>query len=147
MFSLVIAGTRSFNDYSLLSAVLDQYIPTLGVKDITILSGHGHPSKDAKGADYLGEQYAKEHDYPVSIFPANWDKFGRAAGPIRNSVMAKQADGLVIFWNQRSRGSPSIMNEARKRSLPILTVFYLKRQISYISPDGSLQDYPMPVWF
>lgn len=60
--------------------------------DITVVSGK------ARGADTLGEQYAKEHGYSIQYFPADWERYGKAAGYLRNTEMAKNADALVAFW-------------------------------------------------
>jgi hypothetical protein len=63
------------------------WIPTV------ILSGN------ALGVDQLGEKWAKEHNVPVELYPANWDRFGRSAGYKRNADMAKRAQALVAVWD------------------------------------------------
>jgi len=52
----------------------------------------------------LGESYAKENNYKLTIFPANWDKFGKRAGYLRNEEMSDYADAVIAFWDERSRG-------------------------------------------
>lgn len=51
----------------------------------------------AKGADTLGKQVALKMNIPVKEFPADWNKYGRSAGPIRNAEMAKNADACILF--------------------------------------------------
>ena len=49
----------------------------------------------------LGEQYAKEHGIPLVLFPADWDRYGKRAGYIRNDKMARYAsekDGILIAF-------------------------------------------------
>ncbi|GAH13743.1 unnamed protein product, partial [marine sediment metagenome] len=83
-FSIVVAGTRTFDDYELLKKKLDALL-NKKVKEhgIEIVSGC------AAGADALGERYAEERGYSVKRFPANWGKYGKAAGPIRNKEMSE----------------------------------------------------------
>lgn len=51
----------------------------------------------AKGADTLGKQVALKMNIPVKEFPADWNKYGKMAGPIRNAEMANYADACVLF--------------------------------------------------
>lgn len=51
----------------------------------------------AKGADLFGKQVALKMNIPVKEFPADWNKYGRSAGPIRNAEMAKNADACILF--------------------------------------------------
>jgi len=74
-------------------------------------------SGGAKGADQLGEQYAKENNYNLRIFPADWDKYGKKAGYIRNEEMAKYADACVCFWDGKSKGTKMMIELAKKYKL------------------------------
>jgi hypothetical protein len=113
-YKVIIAGSRAFVDYSLVREKCDYYLQN---KDgITIISG------GARGADALGERYAKENDHALEIFPADWDALGRAAGHIRNKQMAKNADALILFWNGTSPGSKSMLRYAQQYGLDIREV-------------------------
>lgn len=102
---IVIAGGRDFTNKKIAYEVLD----TLDItsEDI-ILSGH------ASGADMIGEQYAKEHGIKCKLYPAEWKKYGKIAGPIRNEQMAKNADKVIAFWDGKSRGTKSMINLAKQ---------------------------------
>jgi ABC-type enterochelin transport system substrate-binding protein len=113
--SIIIAGGRTFNDYDSLKDTLDEI---LTVEDFEVVSG------GARGVDALGERYAKEKGHSVKLFPADWDKHGKAAGPIRNEEMAKYADGLVAFWDGSSRGTASMIKKAEKHNLEIKVIRY-----------------------
>ena len=93
-FRVIIAGSRSYDDYNTLAEECDRIL-SLKVKDadtkIVVVSGH------ASGADALGERYAQERGLQLETFPADWTKFGRAAGPIRNAQMASVAHALIAF--------------------------------------------------
>lgn len=89
----IIAGSRGFNDYDLLCQTCDD------IEITEVVSG------TARGADKLGERYARERNIPVKQFPADWDNLGKRAGYIRNSDMAKYADACVVFWDGVSKGT------------------------------------------
>ena len=68
---LIIAGSRTFNDYKKLCTECDNILQDQN--NVEIVSGAYY-----KGADKLGEQYAKERGYKITKFPADWSKFGKA---------------------------------------------------------------------
>jgi len=111
---VIIAGSRDFNDYEKLVKKCDFYLSN--VRDIEIVSG------TARGADKLGERYAKERCYPIKEFPANWDEYGKSAGSIRNREMADYADALIAFWDGKSRGTKDMIEAAQKKGLRIKVV-------------------------
>lgn len=119
MFRVIIAGGRDFADYELLSKTMDEYLPEI-TDDISIVCGQ------ACGADTLGEQYAKEHGYNVQYFPVEWKQYCKAAGYIRNTEMAKNADALVAFWDGASLGTKHMIATAERLHLDVKVVTYRK---------------------
>ena len=106
---VIIAGGRDFDDYLLLlQAVVKANF------DITEVVSGG-----AKGADALGELFARDMDLSLSCFPANWDLHGRAAGPIRNGEMAEYADALIAMWDGKSSGTRNMIKQAKDRGLRV----------------------------
>lgn len=102
-FFLLVAGTRTFDDYELLSRKILQ-LTTKYKNNICIVSG------GAKGADTLAEKYAKDHNLEFFKFPAQWDKYGKSAGFIRNEEMHQfiaqhEHRGCVLFWDGKSKGT------------------------------------------
>lgn len=120
MFRVIIAGTRDFNDYDLLRDHCDYILSNKAEngEEIAIVSG------GASGADALGERYAKERGYKILRYPAQWEKYGRRAGPMRNREMADNADALIAYWDGKSRGTKSMIREAEKRGLKISVKTY-----------------------
>lgn len=119
-YKLVIAGSRDFQDYSLLCETVDRHLKNkAGNKTITIISG------TANGADQLGERYAKEKGYKLEYYPADWEHYGNAAGPLRNTQMAKAADDVIVFWDGKSAGTKNMMEAAERENVPC-TVIHVK---------------------
>ena len=85
----------------------------------------------ARGADRLGERYAKERGYKVIYFPADWDIDGRSAGFKRNVKMAEYADALVAFWDGKSSGTKHMIETAQGKGLDVRVKRYqMKRRQS-----------------
>ena len=69
----------------------------------------------------------------VMRFPANWKKYGKKAGPIRNETMAKNAEGLVAIWDGQSRGTTSMINLATRYGyIDNNMVFFYKKIIMFL---------------
>jgi cysteine synthase len=118
---VIIAGSRHFSNYDLLKFKCNRILRGLSTDEVQIVSG------GAKGADKLGEQYAKEHGFDCVKFPANWDKHGKAAGPIRNKQMAEYSDCLIAFWNgSTSGGTSNMIKTANKLGLEVRIIKYLE---------------------
>ena len=113
MFKVIVAGSRDFRDYELLKRVLDHLLSHKAVEEVEIVSG------TARGADEMGERFAKEKGYALKQFPADWDTFGKSAGYRRNSQMADYADACVVFWDGKSRGTKHMIDLAEKTGLPL----------------------------
>lgn len=117
-FGLIIAGSRGFSDYDYLVEFCDHMLSNVkNDYDITIISG------TARGADTLGERYAKDKGYSVARFPADWS-LGKKAGYVRNKVMAESAKtydkcGCLIFRVNNSKGSAHMYNIAKNLNIPV----------------------------
>ena len=116
---LIIAGGRDFNNYNLLKKEILNIIKDLKGQ-IIIISG------TAKGADSLGEIFAKEFQLKIERYPAQWCTHGRSAGFQRNKIMAKNADILIAFWDGSSRGTANMIQIAKMQKLIIHIIKYNK---------------------
>ena len=114
---LIIAGGRDFDDYPLMKSKLDNILETVD-EQIEIVSG------TANGADKLGEQYAQEKGFPIKRFPADWDKYKKKAGYIRNKQMAEYATHCVCFWNGKSKGTAMMIDLAKELKLGLRVIKY-----------------------
>lgn len=104
--SIMIVGTRTYEDYKAFKSKVDEWLNynvNLNEDIIEIVSG------GARGVDSLAERLANEEGFILKVFPADWNKYGKSAGPIRNRQMVeyiKEKDGVcLIFWDGQSRGT------------------------------------------
>lgn len=110
---VIVAGSRNINDYSMVERAI-QLSPWAST--ITeIVSGQ------CQGVDLVGEQWAAIHNIPVKPFPADWNTYGKAAGPIRNQQMAKYADALIAIPGEKSRGTGDMISKMKLEGKPVFT--------------------------
>ena len=135
MKKVIIAGSRSFNDYTLLKTELDK----LFNESFIIVSG------GAKGADTLGELYAREKGYEIERHLAKWNDlsvpncrikynsygpYNAMAGHNRNqemlnSVLENKDGGCVVaFWDGKSKGTENMINISRKSGINTYIVYF-----------------------
>lgn len=121
-YRVIIAGSRHFNDYYLLRDYADKLLEHKKADgyNIIIVSGHCY------GTDLLGERYAKERKYTCEIYPAEWSRYGKRAGPLRNAQMAEAADALIAMWDGESRGTKSMIELAKEKGLAVRVKLYEK---------------------
>lgn len=120
MVKIIIAGTRTFDNYTLLRKTMCILFGQVPPSQMEVISGHC-----PTGADSLGELFAKRNGIRLTLFPADWAKYGKAAGPVRNRQMAEYAAPdwyCVIFWDGKSRGSKNMIEEARKMGLNVKVI-------------------------
>lgn len=124
---LIIAGSRTFDDYALLcketvrfvySEMYDPTLPTtvnisniISLRDLTIISGM------AIGADTVGCKFAESCKLKLITCPANWNLYGKRAGYIRNDEMAKLATHAIVFWDGKSKGSKHMIDLCVKHNV------------------------------
>lgn len=104
---VIIAGSRTISDYyRIMETIVDSEF------EITEVVSGG-----ASGVDECGEMYASAFNLPLCKFPANWPKYGKSAGMIRNEEMAKYADALILVWDGKSKGSAGMKRIAERYNL------------------------------
>ena len=129
MTKFAVVGSRNIKDYQIVKEILDEYTISL------IISGGAH------GIDMLSERYANNHQIPTKIYPAEWEKYGRSAGMIRNEYIINDADKVISIWDGKSNGTKNSINHAKRLKKPLflytLTSSGLKLT-TYIPNDGKI---------
>jgi len=107
---VIIAGTRRLWSISLVrEAIIES-----GFKVTEIITG------GANGIDQAADDVAVIGGYARRVFPADWDKYGKAAGSIRNREMADAgAEALIALPDIESVGTHDMIAVMRKRNLPV----------------------------
>ncbi len=111
---VVIAGCRDYNNYDEAKVYIDFCLSNIRKENKIIIVSGG-----ACGADAIGERYAEENGFEVEKHPADWQRYGRSAGPKRNREMAKISDYVICFWDGKSKGTKSMIGYAKEFSKPI----------------------------
>jgi predicted Rossmann fold nucleotide-binding protein DprA/Smf involved in DNA uptake len=114
---LIIAGSRNISHIS--PVIMHSFLEAHRIdwrKIDQIVSG------TANGIDTCGENFAHCLDIELERFPADWDKHGKAAGPIRNKQMADYSDALLLIWDGESSGSKNMKTTMLKQNKPVYEV-------------------------
>lgn len=110
-----MAGTRDYRKPSKVRGYIRlalEELLTSPLQPIEIASG-------LSGAvDLVAKRYARDHGIAYTGFAADWETYGKAAGPKRNKAQAKWGNTLLAIWDGKSRGTKNMIDEARKAGYP-----------------------------
>jgi len=104
---LAIVGSRSFDDYQLLRRETLAVIAKYGACERIVSGG-------ANGADTLARRYAVEHDIPFVEYAAEWAKYGKRAGPMRNARIVEECTHVLAFPLGASPGTRDTISQAAR---------------------------------
>lgn len=118
---LVIAGSRSFDEQELRDLFdFTQLVPiACGEWPDEFIIG-GCPTGVDAWAEYQADDYWDIT--PTTIMEADWDKYGKSAGPIRNKEMAQYGDALLLIWDGKSKGSANMKSNMEALGKPIYEI-------------------------
>lgn len=108
---VLVCGSRGWHDRDRIARRICELPPS----DETMVV-HGA----ARGADRIAEQEAQKAGLFVEPHPADWERYGKRAGIVRNLEMLDSGIDLVIaFHDGRSTGTQHTIDEARRRGIPV----------------------------
>jgi len=110
---IAVVGSRSFNNRELAFRTLDKYI---GNRGHSIITGGAH------GADAIAEEWAKSRGVQVQVLPAEWEKYGRSAGPRRNTEIVKRCQAVIAFWDGKSPGTRDSIRKAQAQGKRVIVI-------------------------
>jgi hypothetical protein len=120
---LLACGSRTFEDGSIVEAILDG-IDSIDSRVQFLIHGA------ARGADTHAAFWAERQGFPeeaILAFPADWEKYGKRAGYVRNQQMLDEGhpDLVVAFVDKplaESKGTAMMVDIARKAGVKTITV-------------------------
>jgi hypothetical protein len=113
---LLVCGGRNFSDVKLAHEKITKAIGTIFMTPPTIIHG------GAKGADEIAGEYASINGFPCEVYPADWSKHGRAAGPIRNRQMIVEGRPNAVLCLPGGRGTQNMAKQAAEAGIMVYMV-------------------------
>ena len=99
---IVVTGGRDYDDWAMVDEVLTRLNPS-----------HIYVGDCPTGVDKMVQDWADLYKVNYTIFTANWDKFKKAAGPLRNTEMLKKAgDKATVIAFPGGKGTDNCVKTA-----------------------------------
>ena len=77
----------------------------------------------ARGADSMAGSIAKSLGMQVEVYPAQWDKYGKGAGPVRNKQMLDEGkpDKVLAFHEdiESSKGTKHMVKISQEAGISV----------------------------
>ena len=108
--SLLVCGGRNYSDRDHAWGIL------------TILDPQRIICGGAPGADSIAIEWAESWQIITTVYPADWDTHGKAAGPIRNQQMIDLETADLVLAFPGGRGTEDMIRRAKKAGIPVLRV-------------------------
>lgn len=108
---ILVCGGRDFDNWSLLDMTLIRIC--WDVEEIIIIEG------GARGADFLARVWAKHCGFEYEEYPADWNKYGKSAGYIRNKQMLTEGDPDLVVAFPGGKGTADMIKQAREAGVEV----------------------------
>lgn len=119
-YRMIVAGGRDYSNQNIVNYYIDRVKDVCDSRGLNLVIVCGM----ATGADTLGRNYAISNGLEVLEFPANWNRYGKSAGYIRNKEMGDVADSAIVFWDGRSKGSKLMIDIMHELKKPVVAISY-----------------------
>jgi len=115
---VLVAGGREVTvDFFTLDEALKSYKQGRNETNFVIVTG------GARGIDTIGKKWAKARGYKSRLYPADWKKYGKRAGYLRNVEMADSGlDFAIIVWDGQSSGTEMMRDLLVDRQIPHVVI-------------------------
>lgn len=109
---LLVCGSREYENWDKINSELSRLLR----KPTVIIHGA------AAGVDSMAGLWARRNNIPEEAYPADWEKHGKAAGPIRNKQMLDEGkpDCVLAFPTKNSKGTRNMITQAEKAGVPCI---------------------------
>lgn len=115
-YLVIVCGGRDFKDYLTLATYMNQFLP---VRPTHIVTG------GCRGADALAQKWAQVAGIPFSTYSADWDRYGKAAGPKRNQAMIDDCHPDLVVAFPGGRGTVDMVRRAKAEGVKVLEVMVM----------------------
>jgi predicted Rossmann fold nucleotide-binding protein DprA/Smf involved in DNA uptake len=124
---VLICGSRGIKD----PAVLLQAVEQSGMTPRHIISG------GARGVDHLAREYAAAKGIEFTEYLADWDRYGKRAGFVRNCVMVGAADAVIAVWDGSSPGTKHSIEYARSCGKQVFVYLHTTAQVRKVTASAN----------
>ncbi len=111
---VLICGSRTINDPAMISLAIEES----GINPTHIISG------GARGIDRLAGEYAASNGIAFTEYLADWDRYGKRVGFMRNYIMVGEAEAVIAVWDGKSPGTKHAIDTARSSGKPVFVYRY-----------------------
>lgn len=111
---VLICGGRDVTNCKLVFDILDNLCKTEVVD--CVIEG------DARGADRIAGAWAKRRRVDLKLYPADWNKHGISAGPIRNQRMLDEGEPDLVIAFPGGKGTADMVSRAKSASVNVIEV-------------------------
>ena len=111
---ILVCGSRDFPDKSFVWKLLYRIKPRF------IVTGGQGKKRPNRGADWHAEDFARTNKLPHDVVHADWDAFGRSAGPRRNSemlILHPDIEWVVALPGER--GTADMVSKSKRAGIPV----------------------------
>ena len=131
---IMVCGSRTITDRELIFKWINRELEIFHDNKVIIIEG------EARGVDTIAKDYALINHLDIMSFPANWDKYGKAAGMIRNEEMVKVCDHCLIFWDGQSHGTKNDIELCKKYNKTYRVIVPGKVNCDYCANKMTFED-------
>jgi len=111
---VLVCGGRDYSDAKAAYAVLDKLNSFRKIEGV--IQG------SARGADLLGKMWALSRRVPCYAFPADWERYGKSAGPIRNQQMLDEGKPDLVIAFPGGRGTADMVRRSKSRGVRVIQI-------------------------
>ena len=113
-YRVLVTGSRNWtNRATIKEAMIGVWETAMRPEEMVLVSG-----ANPKGADHIAEQVASDCGWRIERHPAQWDKWGKAAGVRRNTEMVESGvDVCIAFIKDRSKGATNCSQTAMRAGI------------------------------
>jgi len=111
---ILVCGGRDYLNYLEFDDAMWKVYKRLGEPELTIIQG------GQTGADFLAKCWAHMNGFPCIEVRADWKRFGKAAGPIRNKTMLEDYKPDYVVCHRGNRGTADMVRQAKELGVEVL---------------------------